>query len=56
MGEEETAQEDHQCQWGLGWMDDGREMGVRNKGSIDPANHLQEEMAPGVHRGEGKTR
>ena len=46
MGKEETAQDDCQCQWGPGWVDDGREMGLRNKLSTDPDSHLQEKMAP----------
>lgn len=45
-GERGKTQDDCQCWWGPGWMDDGREMGRRNKLSIDPDSPLQEKLAP----------
>lgn len=44
MGKMRRFRKIAQCQCGAGWMDEGREIGLRH---MDPAQHLQEEMAPG---------
>ena len=44
MGKMRRFRKIAQCQCGAGWMDEGREIEVRH---MDPAQHLQEEMAPG---------
>ena len=35
MGKEETIQDDCHCRWGPGWMDDCREMGLRERPETD---------------------